>query len=148
MTFGELLDRITAFEARLEAFYASIRDRASDNNVRFLSYYLSRHEYRLRAAIEALSPALRERVRSATTGGRVSFSAERAFRLIKTPPDDVTRSALIDAALRYDTELAGLYREVLEKTKDHEVSAVIEGLILMEERDIIILRKLQAMQNL
>lgn len=147
-TLGELLDKVTAFEVRLEAFYACIRDQGTDNDVRFLAYYLSRHGYRLRAAIEAITPALREQMRSTVTDGRIPFSPDTAFRLIRTPPAEVTRSALIDAALRYDAELAGLYRRILENSRNPEVSAVIEGLILMEERDIIILRKIQAMQDL
>lgn len=146
-TIGELLDRVVAFEARLDAYYADIRDHSADTGARFLSYYLSRHGYRLQASIGTLSASLRETVRSANAGGRIAFSPEAAFHVIGTPPGEVDRSDLLDAALRYDAELAGMYRRILENTESPDVAAVIEGLILMEERDIIILRKIQAMQR-
>lgn len=147
-TIGELLDRVVSFEARLDTFYAEIRDHSPDNDVRFLSYYLSRHGYRLQAALGALTPSLLNAVRSAPLDKRVAFSPEEAFHALTTPPAKVKRRDLLDAAMRYDAELAGVYRKILQNTGDSDVTAVVEGLILMEERDIIILKKIQAMQDL
>ena len=146
-TIGKWLDRVAEFETRIEAFYAGVRDCSTDNNVRFLSYYLSRHGYRLQAALAALTPSLRDHVRAAQLKRRLVFSPELAFYAIKTPPGDIKGTPLLDAALRYDAELAGLYRQMLGQSPDSETSTVLESLVHMEERDMIILKKIQAMQN-
>ena len=52
-SIGDILDKASEFENRLENYYAAIRDESQDNGVRLLTYYFSKHLNHLKKALES-----------------------------------------------------------------------------------------------
>ena len=51
----------------------------------------------------------------------------------------------LEAAVGYDAELVDLYKKILQQPLSTEAAVLIESLIRLEERDIIMLKKMIAM---
>ncbi len=145
ITFEELLKRATDFERRLEDYYAEIRDRTTDTGVRLLTYYLSRHRRHLEMAAISLSPERMSQIGSVRLKFDLQFDPDRDFVPMSTPPAEVTSRALLDSAVRYDTQLVGLYRSILAQPTGSEAQTFLESLIKLEEKDIVMLKKMIAM---
>lgn len=141
----DLLDRAREFEVRLEKYYASIRDESQDNGVRLLTYYLSRHRRHLEEALSDYNPEELSRIGGVKLKYDIEFYPEKAFHLMKTPPQEVKGRELLEAAVGYDTELVDLYKKILEQPLSTEAAVLIESLIRLEERDIVMLKKMIAM---
>ena len=127
-TLGDLLDRASEFEARLEKYYGAVRDHTTDNGVRLLTYYLARHRRHQEQGLQAV-------VRL----GRLMITNSSA---------EVSGQHLLETAVNYDTRLIALYREILKQPLTAEARAMIEALIRIEERDVIMLKKMIAMEYL
>jgi hypothetical protein len=145
VTFGELLDRAAEFERRLERTYAALRDESRDGGVRLLTYYLSRHRAHLRQALDSLGPGQVERVRSIRLKYDVPFRPEVDFGLMSAPPGEVKARQLLEAAVSYDERLVSLYRGIIDQPLRDEARAFLEALVRLEEKDIIMLKKMIAM---
>jgi len=63
---------------------------------------------------------------------------------MQTPPREVKGQALLEAAVGYDTELVSLYKQILRQPLSTEATALVESLIRLEERDIVMLKKMIA----
>lgn len=145
VTVGEILDRARDFEAQLERRYAEIRDCSQDNGVRLVTYYLARHRRHQDQALAGLDAALIAHVRAVELKFDTPFDVSSRLRFPELAPETVTGDELIEAAIGYDGELVALYRRVLDQPLNDEVRAVIEALIRVEERDIVMLKKMLAM---
>lgn len=145
VTLQDLLDRAREFEQRLEKYYAAIRDESKNDGVRLLTYYLSRHRRHLDQALSSYSPEEIERMCRIRLKYDVDFYPEREFKLMKTPPDQVKGQGLLEAAVEYDTVLANLYKSVLKQPLSAEAANLINSLIRLEEKDIVMLKKMIAM---
>ena len=145
VNIGDLLERAIEFEAKLEQYYAAIRDESEDNGVRLLTYYFSRHHHHLKDALNDYSTEKLERVRKIKIKYDINFDPEKAFHLIKTPPRDVRGRELLEAAVGYDAELVNLYKQILQQPLGPEAQVLIESLIRVEERDIVMIKKMIAM---
>lgn len=144
-SMGELLDRGKSFETRLERYYAEIRDRSTDNGVRLLTYYLARHRRHQEQALAGQDEAAILRVRTVGLKFDVPFDPAKNFHLLETPPETVTGDQLLAAAIAYDSELVSLYKSILEQPVGDEAASVVAALIRVEERDIVMLKKMLAM---
>ena len=142
-----LLDQAQESEVRLEQYYAAIRDRSRDNSVRLLTFHLARHRRHQEEALRVLQPADVARVRGLEIRSDTPFPAAAAFRALKTPAEDVTGNALLHAAIDYDTDLLNFYRRILAQPLQAEAVELLKALICIEERDIVILRKLAAVRG-
>ncbi|HEB10900.1 MAG TPA: hypothetical protein ENI06_06770 [Spirochaetales bacterium] len=145
ISIEDLLNRAREFEERLEKYYASIRDESQDNGVRLLTYYLSRHRRHLEEALSDYSPEELSRIGRVKLKYDIEFYPEKVFHLMKTPPQEVKGRELLEAAVGYDTELVDLYKKILQQPLSTEAAVLIESLIRLEERDIIMLKKMIAM---
>jgi len=145
VSIGDLLDRAGAFEERLAEYYAAIRDASKDDGVRLLTYYLSRHRRHLQQALKDFSAGEIERIRRVRLKYDIEFHPEREFHLMETPPREVKGQELLEAAAGYDTELISLYKKILQQPLNEEATAFVESLIHVEERDIVMLKKMVAM---
>ena len=145
VTFGELLDRAAEFERRLERYYAALRDETEDSGVRLLTYYLSRHRWHLREALESLSPEQVARIREIRLKYDVPFHPESDFHLMKTPSKEVRGRPLLEAAVGYDEQLVKLYKSIIDQPLRDEARGFLEALIRLEEKDIVMLKKMIAM---
>ncbi len=145
LTIGEILDSARNFESRLEALYAKIRDNSTDNGVRLLTYYLARHRRHLDETLAGLDAETLRHVQAVEIKFSAPFDALADLRIPGLDPAKVTGDELMEAAIRYDSELVALYRTILSQPLGAEARAVLEALIRMEERDIVMLKKMLAM---
>jgi hypothetical protein len=145
VNIGDVLERAREFEERLEKYYAAIRDESQDNGVRLLTYYLSRHRRHLQQAVDEMEPELVEHINKVRLKYDIDFSPEKAFHVMKISPTEVKGNELLDAAVGYDQDLIGLYRQVLEHPLSTEAKVFIETLIRTEEKDIVMIKKMIAM---
>ena len=145
VSIGDLLDCVAAFEERIEKYYAAIRDESQDNNVRLLTYHLSRHRGHLQRALNEFNSDEIERIRRTKLNPDIEFRPEEAFHVLKTAPRDVKGQEILKAAAGYYAELAGVYKKALQQSVSIDARALIQGLIGMEEWDISMLKKMTAM---
>ena len=144
VSIDDLFNRAKQFEERLVSYYADIRDESTNNGVRLLTYYLSRHRLRLQQALDDFDSAEVERVKKIKLKYDIEFYPDKEFHLMQIPPEKVTGQDLIDAAVGYDLELVELYKGILRQPLGPEGADLIESLIKVEERDIVMLKKIAA----
>jgi len=145
LTVGDVLDRARAFEARLEEFYATVRDTAQSDGVRLLTHYLSRHRDHLPMALQALSPARRRHVRAVTLKyDDTEFRPERAFDTL-TVSADLKSADFLDMAIGLVERLISLYRWLLSQPLGSEASVLVQSLLKIEETHVVELKKTKAM---
>lgn len=144
VTVGGLLDRAEEFEQRLENYYAAIRDESENNGVRLLTYYLSKHRRRLRSALADLDAGEVQRIRRIELKYADDLALDKEPRPMQTPPADVTGEELLEAAVAHDTMLIALYRHVRKQPLIAEAQAFFDALVRVEERDIVMLKKMLA----
>lgn len=145
VTLGDVMDRGRAYEERLAECYADIRDRSADNGVRLLTYYLARHRRHQRMALDGLEPEILRRVRKIELKFDVPFLAMETPRPQFPAVETLKGDALIEIAIRQDEALVDMYRRILEQPLSDDARAVVEALIRVEERDLVMLKKMLAM---
>jgi rubrerythrin len=145
VNMGELLKRAREFEERLERYYAAIRDESGDNGVRLLTYYLSKHRRHLEGALEGLDSNAIDHINKVRLKYDINFYPEKVFQAIPAAPSEVNGNTLLEAAVGYDQELVKLYKQMLEHSLSEESRVFIETLIRTEEKDIVMLKKMIAM---
>ena len=145
VTVGELMDRARDFELRLEVYYAEIRDRSKDNGVRLLTYYLARHRRHQEQALAGLDPDRGGHVRMVELKFDAPFDLDAGRQMPYAPPETIQGDELIEMAVGHDRELVSLYRSVLVQPVGDDARTVLEALIRVEERDMVMLKKMQAM---
>ncbi len=144
-TLGKLLDRCQHAEILLETNCSEIRDRTADNGVRMLTYYLARRRHHQKMALGGLDPVMLRRLRKVKLRSAVPIDRTDELRLPEFSPASVDGMMLIEAALSHDMKLTALYRSILQQPLKDDVRAVLEKLVLVEERDIGMLKKMRAM---
>ncbi len=145
VTVGEVLDRGREYEERLAAMYAKVRDLSPDNGVRLLTYYLARQRRHQEMALAGIDRQTLRQVRSVELKFDVPFDPDAEFNLPDIVPETVRGDELIKIAVRHDDTLVGLYRAILEQPVKADARAVLEALIRVEERDLVMLKKMLAM---
>jgi tetratricopeptide (TPR) repeat protein len=142
---ADLLYRAQEFEDKLERYYAALRDQSQDNGVRLLTYYLSRHRRHLQEALDNIDAAELARVRGIKLKYDVEFHPEKDFHIMELPPDQVKGKDVLEAAVAYDEQLVNLYKSILNQPLTEEAIELLESVIRIEERDIVMLKKMIAM---
>lgn len=144
-TLGEMLDQARRFEEDAAAHYAAIRDQSPDNGVRLLTYWLARHRRHMDEAFGGLAEGALDRLRRIELKHEAHFAAEPGLGVLTVPPRTARGPDLLNAAIRYDTELVRYYRDILKQPLIDEARQLVEALIRIEERDIVMLKKMLAM---
>lgn len=145
VTIDELFGRAQQFELRLEGFYADLRDHTENNGVKLLTYYLSRHRRHLERALASLDHEELERVRGVRLKVDIPFDPEASFALLDKPAREVNGGELLAAAVEHDERLARLYKAIGDQPVGEEAGRLVEGLVRLEEKDIVMLKKMIAM---
>lgn len=146
LTVGEFLDKNLAFKNRLTSFYAEIRDQTQDNAIRLLTYHLAKGKTRQAVALENLPPETIHQARKVQIALDEPFNPKKKHRLPDFEPATVNGNDLIGEAIARQGKLASQYRFILAQTRHEDVRAVLTALVLMEERDIELLKKMLAMR--
>ena len=145
VTLGDVLDRVREFEHRLESFYADLRDRATNDGVRLLTYYLARHRRHLPSALECCSERDLESVRRTPCKyNGPQFGPAECFEG-KELPSTVKADRLLDTAIEFVAGLAGVYRWVSEQSLGGKSLSLFQSLLRIEESHLVELKKIKAM---
>ncbi len=142
---GNLLDKVREYEKKLEKYYAAIRDESEDNGVRLLTYYFSKHRNHLSNALSSFNSDTIVRIKNVKLKYDVGFDPEKSFHLLKIPPREIKGRELLKASVEYDMELIHLYKKILEQPLGPEPAAFIESLLRVEEKDVVMIKKMIAM---
>jgi rubrerythrin len=143
VTINEILRRAQEFELHLESYYAQLRDNTEDNGVRLLTYYLSRHRRHLDRAFDCVDPATRRRIKEVLLNVEVPFNPR--LEIMKSPITEVHGPALLAAAVDHDSRLVNLYKAIADQPIGEEAGRFIESLVKLEEKDLVMLKKMIAM---
>ncbi len=144
ISFKELIERALEFERELEHYYAEIRDTTQNEGVRLITYYLSRHRRRLQQAIDNLQKGTLEHLFKVKFKYDIEFAPEKDFHPLNKAIPDITGDELLEAAANYDVQLIELYKKILSNPMNVEASSFVESLIRMEEKDVVMLKKMLA----
>jgi hypothetical protein len=145
ISIEDVLGSVRQYEKKLEKYYEAIRDESNDNGVRLLTYYFSRHRNHLSNALEGYDSAAIQRIKHVKLKYDVNFDPEKSFHLLKIPPNEIRGRQLLEASVEYDMELINLYKKILEQPLGPEPASFIESLLRVEERDIVMIKKMIAM---
>lgn len=132
-------------EEEAESCYAAIRDQSTDNGVRLLTYFLARHRRRRDEALADLDPQHLEHLRALTMAEALDFSPAQTLAVLSRDPVGVTGPELLAAAIASDIEFIRLYQALLQHPEAGPARPALEALIRVEEHDMVMLRKMQAM---
>jgi hypothetical protein len=146
ITVGDLLDRVRKVEIRIERYCAKIRDQSQDNGLRLLTYYLARRRRRQDQTLPPLDRRQIERIRKARLPGDIVFDPDKLFPLLNACPAEIMGGDLLQAAVNYQTALVGLYRSILQQPVIAAARPLLKSFIRVDERDIVMLKKMSAMR--
>jgi len=143
-TVAEIVDQARRLETLAAGFCERLAGQTADEGVERLARHLGRHCRRLSEALGEVSREECERLCSVPVPygpQRVDF---RHLEHMELPPD-ATPDQMLDAAMRMDEGLTGLFRQVLRQQVVGEVRELFEALVRWEEADEAELRKLRAL---
>jgi len=147
VTLGSLLNKAAEAERHLERYCASIRDVSKDNDVRLLTYYLAHHRHHQAQTLRALDPAVLERILALEVNHNVPFGVETELGLFDVAPDAIDAKALLDLAVAHDNRLLGLYGSLSKlPLMSDKAREVLESLVCIKEREVVMIRKMLAME--
>lgn len=145
VTIGDMLARAEDFEMRLERFYADLRDRATSDGVRLLTYYLARHRKHLPEAMENFdSERVRKWKRVLLKYDDTDFDPHRLFSG-RHLSDDVTADQLLAHAIELVEHLIRFYRWMTMHTHGKSEQQLFEFVLRIEENHVVELKKMKAM---
>ena len=141
LSVGELVDRIQDFERRLEAYYADVRDHATQDGARLLAYYLSRHRRHLPGVLSAFSAAELAEIRLEWVRyDDTEFDPKRLFVGSKAPAD-ISGRELLQTGIAFIEELLVFYRWLDQQSLGEHAKRLVQGLLHTEETHIVELKK-------
>jgi rubrerythrin len=145
VTVGDMLKRAKDFERRLEAYYADLRDRATHDGVRLLTYYLARHRRHLPQALKSFSQEQIERISQVILKyDDTDFSPHTYFEG-RNLADSVSGEELLGVAIEFVGTLIRFYRWMVQQRLGDEAASLFQSLLQIEEKHIIELKKIKAM---
>jgi hypothetical protein len=145
VTVGEMLDRALDFEVRLEAYYAELRDRSTVDGVRILTHYLARHKRHVPEALEPFTAVDLHHIRLAPMKyDDTDFHPAHCFEG-RGLPADATGEQLLDVSIEFVDTLIRFYHWMLQQPLGPGPQGLFQSLLRIEERDVIELKKIKAM---
>jgi len=143
ITVADVLKHAEEFERMLGEYFADVAERTTRDGVRLLTDYMSRHESRIVEFLEKLPEEEVHRICSTPLRYEPHVADCRSFEGMELPPD-ATAADVLDAAILFDECLVRLYRQVAEQPVSEDIKELFEGLIRVEEQDVVELKKIKA----
>ena len=144
ISIGALLKSTNEFERRLEKFYISVRDGTEDSGVRLLTYYLARHCHHLKQVLDNLTLYEIDSICKEHVECELDIGSVRHLQLMTADPKEAHGKELLECAVTRDEALIGRYRSILEQPLSEGAASLFESLILIEEADVVMLKKMMA----
>jgi hypothetical protein len=141
MTVGEIFRDIEQFEDRLQQYYAEVRDKTREDDLRLLTYYLATRRRHTKKAFTSVSEATGARVKDTRLEDGPGFEAEHGRAILGLSPESVGAVELLNMAVDHCREQIGLYGTLTELWPDgDEARDILVRLKELEEADIKIMR--------
>ncbi len=154
-TLGDMLDRIEEFEGRLEALYADVRDRTTNDGTRLLTYYLARHRRHLPSALESCTPSQIESIRRTPCKyDGPEFDPRSCLEGVELPAASSSANEVLDVAIALVETLTAVYRWISDRHSGGdppaggEASFLFGSLLKIEESHLVELKKIRAVDYL
>ena len=145
VTVGDLIDRASDFEICIEKYYADLRDRAVNDGVRLVTYSLARRKRRLVETLDNYSSKQIELIRRIPVKFEVVDLRNESYFSDRILPDDTNADTLLRNAVEFVELLISFYREIAQKSPGEEIGVLFSSLLKIEEKDVIELKKIRAM---
>lgn len=146
VTLGELLSRVEEFETELARFYTELRDQSEDNNVRLLTYYLSRNRRRKQQVVDDVDVHTLGQIRATPVHEDATFVPGEEFSALRARPQGVNGGDLLSAAMAHSERLLRYYGALLKVPLDMDAMVLLQDLVRVEESDLAVLKKMTAMR--
>ena len=146
VTLGELLGRVEEFETQLAQFYTELRDQSEDNNVRLLTYYLSRNRRRKQQVVDDVDVNSLDQIRATPVHEGSPFVPGEEFGALRAQPRGVNGGDLLSAAMAHSERILRYYGALLRAPLDMDAMVLLQDLVRVEESDLAVLRKMTAMR--
>ena len=140
----DVLARAKDFEARLECYYADIRDRSTNDGVRLLTQYLVRHCRRLPKALLSYSESDLKHIQDVLLKYDLTQFDPNIIFVGKELPADASAEQLIGKSLEFLKCIDQFYTVVADLHLGNEASGLFLCLHQLAERDAIELNKIKA----
>jgi hypothetical protein len=144
MSVAKFLEKVRETEKSMSDYYCRINNATKKEGVRLLTDYLCRHRNRLEEAMSELDDATAGHLNKIMLKCPVDFAWIDRNTRFKTGATEIDGRDLLDIAVQFDTGLIGMYRQVSELPLIEEALAFFNSLIKIEEKDIVMLKKITA----
>jgi hypothetical protein len=142
-TVGAMLDYAKEFESTLEAFLADVRDRAANDNVRLLTYYLSRFKRHIAGTLDLFTTDQLVVMREVPLKSIDSeFVVSRCFDGTYLSRE-ATADELLETAIELTDIILCFYQWLINQPANGVGAGVFEQLAAKEEKNIQNLRALK-----
>jgi rubrerythrin len=145
VNLGSLFDEIAGFEESAERYYADLRDRASNDGVRLLTYYLARRKQHLPQALSLLGEYDLQKARQFPVMVSEDKVPGAAFFAAHRLDDTASADQLLSIAITFTETLLTLYKNMVEMVSTGTVHGVFRTLSVLEQRAVVELKKIRAM---
>jgi hypothetical protein len=146
-TVGAMLDYAKEFEVTLEAFLADVRDRAANDNVRLLTYYLARFKRHIASTLDLFTSDQLRIMREVPLKSIDSeFVVSRCFEGAYLT-HDATADQLLETAIELTDIILCFYQWLINQPVNGIGAGVFEQLAAKEEKNIQNLKTLKEHQR-
>ncbi|MDD5672948.1 MAG: hypothetical protein PHC61_02185 [Chitinivibrionales bacterium] len=146
-TVGTMLDAAQEFGIVLERFLAGVRDSATSDNTRLLTYYLARLKRNLPNTHKLFTDTQLAQMRAIPLKTiNAHFVAERCFDNRFLAPE-VKPAELLETAIELVDILLSFYQWLLDQPLSNEAHGLLELLVKTEERGLSDLKKIKETQR-
>lgn len=145
LRIGDVLRRAADFESGLERLYARVRNESTDNGVRLLTYYLARHRNHMKRALGDFRLHEIDSICSEEIDCETELRAVHRMRIKGIESKKICGRELLECAVSHDEALINLYGAILQQPLSERAADLFRSLKLLEENDIVMLKKMIAM---
>ncbi len=117
-------------------FYKEVGEEVSQERVKMLLTYLSRHEIHLEESLKEYEADASSKILNTWLQFVPSSNIEASITAFKVNPS-MSVDEVIDKTIEFDNALIELYKEVIHETSEPSVQAVFKNLVDMESKEKI-----------
>lgn len=128
----DFLDYSRELHREIQACYDSLNAHTEQERIKLLLDYLSRHERNMEENLHRFEDTTRKEILAVWLEHVPRLNIQEIIGRCKIR-DGMPLEEIVEVALKLDAAMLGLYREVVNHTKDARVKAVFENIVSMEE---------------
>ncbi len=146
-TVGAMLDYAKEFESTLETFLADVRDRATNDKVRLLTYYLARFKRHIAGTLALFAANRLAAMRDVPLKTIDSeFVVSRCFEGVYLS-QNATPDELLETAIELTDILLSFYQWLVNQPASVVGAGIFERLAAREEKALITMKALKEKQQ-